>query len=230
MSREHPSEPTELCTEDIPITMPDLPMYLTITTMQQWKALNDPLRKRLLDLIQQQPATAKQLADRLGATPGAIGHHLHVLEDAGLAQVVARRLIRGIVAKYYARTARIFDFDLPPEITGHTSVDLTILSRAHDELVEALTNTTDDPYRKASLRRARLSPERIHAYQERIQTLITDFLQEQADPDGQVYDLSIALFRAPTYLQNLSVPEPEYIDYKKNGGANYDHEKQKNDV
>jgi DNA-binding transcriptional ArsR family regulator len=203
VSKEHPPEAIEIATEDVPITMPDLPMYFTITTVQQWKALNDPLRKRLLDIIQQQPATAKQLADRLGASPGAIGHHLHVLEDAGLAQIVARRLIRGIVAKYYARTARIFDFDLPTDITGQTSIDLTILNRAHDELVEALTNPEDDPYRKASLRRARLSAERIHTYQERIHALITDFFQEPPDPDGQIYDLSIALFRAPSYLQNL---------------------------
>jgi DNA-binding transcriptional ArsR family regulator len=206
MSREQPLDPTEVRAEDIPITMPDLPLYLTITTVAQWKAFNDPLRKRLLDIIQQQPATAKQLAARLGASPGAIGYHLHVLEDAGLAQIIARRLVRGIVAKYYARTARIFDFDLPIEITGQTSIDLTILTRAHDELVEALTNAEDDPYRRATLRRARLSPERIQYYQERIQALATDFLQEEADPDGHIYDLSIALFRAPIYLQNLDLP------------------------
>lgn len=67
---------------------------------------------------------AKQLAARLGASPGTVGHHLHVLEDAGLAQIVARRVVRGIVAKYYTRTARIFDFDLPVDIIGQTSVEM----------------------------------------------------------------------------------------------------------
>lgn len=191
-------------------------MRLIITTAQQWKAYNDPLRKRLLDIIQQQPATAKQLADYLGASPGAIGHHLHVMEDAGLVQIVARRLIRGIVAKYYARTARIFDFDLPSEIAGQTSADLAILTRTRDELVEALINPEEDPYRRASLRRARLNAERIQYYQERLQTLAADFLQEPADPDGQVYDLSVALFRAPSYLQNLSLlASSEITDEKK---------------
>jgi DNA-binding transcriptional ArsR family regulator len=52
--------------------------------------------------------TTKQLATRLDGTPGAIGHHLRVLERAGLARIVALRLTKGIVAKYYARTARLF--------------------------------------------------------------------------------------------------------------------------
>src|SRR5262249_19643406 len=97
--------------EDVPVEMPTLPLTLTLTTAQQFKAFGDPVRVRILGIIQQQPATAKQIAGQLGIPPGTIGHHLQVLERAGLAQVVARRLVRGIVAKYYTRTARLFNFD-----------------------------------------------------------------------------------------------------------------------
>src|SRR6266581_275959 len=106
--------------EDVPVTMPELPAKLVINTVQQFKAISDSLRSRILGIIQNQPATAKQIADRLGASPGAIGHHLHVLEAAGLAQVIARRIMRGIVANYYTRTARIFTYELPPEVAGNT--------------------------------------------------------------------------------------------------------------
>src|ERR671923_157297 len=104
--------------DDVPVTMPALPTSRVIKTEQQFKAISDSIRSRILGIIQNQPATAKQIADRLGATPGAIGHHLRVLEEAGLAQVVARRLVRGIVANYYTRTARIFVYELPPQVTG----------------------------------------------------------------------------------------------------------------
>src|SRR2546423_1262726 len=107
-------------TDDIPVEMPDLPPRLVIDNVKQFKAISDPTRSRILGIIQNQPATAKQIADRLDATPGAIGHHLHVLEAAGLAKVVARRLTRGIVANYYTRTARIFDFCLSREIAGES--------------------------------------------------------------------------------------------------------------
>src|SRR5436189_4403627 len=84
----------EILPEDVPVTMPELPPQLVINTLQQFKAISDPIRSRILGIIQNQPATARQIADRLGASPGAIGHHLHVLEAAGLAQVVARRIMR----------------------------------------------------------------------------------------------------------------------------------------
>src|SRR5215470_17478010 len=68
--------------EDIPVTMPDLPVYIVINNVQQLKAISDHIRSRILGIIQNQPATAKQIADSLQASPGAIGHHLHVLEAA----------------------------------------------------------------------------------------------------------------------------------------------------
>src|SRR5438874_4598400 len=104
--------------------MPELPREFMISTEQQFKAIADPTRTRILGIIQNQPATAKQIADRLKVPPGTIGHHLQVLEEAGLAKVVARRLVRGIVAKYYTRTARIFAFDLPYEVDASISLDI----------------------------------------------------------------------------------------------------------
>jgi DNA-binding transcriptional ArsR family regulator len=198
---------TDILPEQVPVVMPDIPLKLVLTTDQQWKAINDPLRKRILNVIQYQPATAKMLATRLGITPGAMGHHLHTLEEAGLVQVVARRLVRGIVAKYYTRTARIFDYDLPPEIVRDSSIDLDLLVRMQEDFAEMLTGENDDFIKRVSYPRARLSEERIHLYQERLNALITDFLQESGLPEnneGQVYNLCVALFRAPDYVQKLS--------------------------
>ena len=91
---EHAVAEIPLLPEDVPVTMPALPPTLIINTAQQYKAMGDPTRVKILAIIQQQPATAKQIADRLGIAPGTAGHHLQSLEAAGLAQVVARRLVR----------------------------------------------------------------------------------------------------------------------------------------
>src|SRR6266566_10012767 len=138
--------------------MPELPTRFVIDTIEQFKAISDPMRSRILGIIQHQPVTAKQIADRLGATPGAIGHHLHVLEAAGLAQVVARRLIRGIIANYYTRSARIFDYELSREVTGDTSISLDIITKVRDELAESLENIEEDNYRSEAFPHVRLSP------------------------------------------------------------------------
>ena len=198
----------EVLPESVPVTMPDLPPTFTITTEQQLKALGDATRTRILSIIQNQPATAKQIADNLGATPGTIGHHLQVLEEAGLAQVVARRLVRGITAKYYTRTARIFDFDLPREVTGDTSMNLEIMRSALNELSEADVNIDEDTYRYDGFPHIRLSPERARHYSERLQALVNDILNERPDPNGKVYGILVAMFMGPAYLQGPGTSTP----------------------
>ena len=192
----------------VPVTMPDLPLSRIINTEQQFKAISDRIRSRILGIIQNHPATAKQIADRLGATPGAIGHHLRVLEEAGLAQVVARRLVRGIVANYYTRTARIFTYDLPAELGGGSTAALDIVTTARDELAEARASGAEDPYFDQSFPHARLSPERARLYHKRLTALVEDILQEQPDPGGAVYGFLIAMFKSPPYMQDADDSTP----------------------
>lgn len=194
--------------DDVPVRMPDLPLSLEITTEQQLKAIGDPVRSRILGIIQNQPATAKQIADRLGYAPGTIGHHLQVLEEAGLAQVVERRLVRGIVAKYYTRTARIFNFRLSKDIRGATSADFDILSHVRDEYNEAdavrpeMTEAEENELPCTSgFPHARISEERAREYHNRLNALADEFLAEPIDPQGQVYGFGFAFFLAPPYLQ-----------------------------
>lgn len=186
---------------DVPVEMPELPAQLVITTAEQFKAISDPIRLRILNLVRHHPATAKQLADRLDATPGAIGHHIRVLEEAGLVQVVARRITRGIIAKYYTRTARIFTYDIPQEITGEIPNNVRILTQVRDELAESSATVNEDAYGMTAFPHARLSPERIQAYMNRLEALLNDFLQEPSDPDGQIYSLCLSFFKSPAYLQ-----------------------------
>ncbi len=193
---------------DVPVAMPELPVQLVINTVQQFKAISDPTRSRILGIIQNQPATAKQIADRLGASPGAIGHHLHVLEAAGLAQVVARRLVRGIVANYYTRTARIFKYDLPREVTGDTSINLDIMAKAYEELAETEVNKEADVYQCSSFPHIRLSPERARYYSERLRMLVEDILHETPDPNGKVYGIFVTMFKAPAYMQGPGTSTP----------------------
>ena len=194
--------------DDVPVAMPELPRSLIINTVQQLKAISDPVRSRILGIIQKQPATAKQIADRLGATPGAIGHHLRVLEEAGLAKIVARRLVRGIVANYYTRTARIFTYDLPREVTGDISINLEIMTRALNELAEAEEYIEEDAYCTEGFPHIRLSPERAKFYSERLQALVDDILSETPDPNGKVYGILVAMFMAPAYMQGPSTAIP----------------------
>lgn len=193
-------EEVPILAESVPVTMPELPATLRVETVEQFRAASDPIRVKILGIIQTQPATAKQIAERLGATPGAIGHHLHILEETGLAQVVARRLVRGVVAKYYTRTARLFEFSLPPELVGLTDHSLDIMTIARAQLAEAIQGDAEAVHFMA-FPHARLGPERAQHYQERLEALLADLLAEPVDPAGQSYGVCLAFFASPAYLQ-----------------------------
>ncbi|MCL5995402.1 MAG: winged helix-turn-helix domain-containing protein, partial [Chloroflexi bacterium] len=188
---------------------PTCPPKRIINTLQQFKAISDPLRSKILGVIQNQPATAKQLATRLQSTPGAIGHHLHVLEEAGLAQIVARRLVHGIVANYYTRTARIFNFELPPDVVGDAPVGMNIFNTARDEIVAVLAHHEKEHFYQG-LPHARLSEERARYYAERLRALVDELLNEPPDPQGKVYGMYLAMYEAPDYLQNVNTPENDH--------------------
>lgn len=189
-------------------TMPDLPSSLTISGAKQYKALGDPVRIRILELIQHQPRTAKQLAGLLERPPGTIGHQLRVLEETGLAQVVARRLVKGIVAKYYARTAHIFLVETPQELSAEKRPGDVRLQRARDELAESLAAQGDEALfgyvDNPEFFHVRLSPERARVYRDRLSALTSDLLRETPDPEGAVFAVAVAFFVAPPAMQVAS--------------------------
>jgi predicted ArsR family transcriptional regulator len=202
MTEADGAEAIPLLPEDVPVTMPDLPAKLVINSTAQYKALGEPTRVKILAIIQQQPATAKQIADRLGIAPGTAGHHLQTLEAAGLAQVVARRLVRGIVAKYYTRTARIFMFEQPQDSDEYQSTTLHLITHMRDELMDTLAQGSDDDICGAGFPHARLTPARAKEYADRLHALLDEFIAEPPAPDGQVYGMGGIVFRAPRYVQS----------------------------
>jgi predicted ArsR family transcriptional regulator len=187
--------------ESVPVALPELPLRLSITTAEQFKAIADGTRSRILGIIQSQPATAKQIAERLNIAPGAAGHHLQVLEAAGLAEIVAKRQVRGTVAKYYARTARIFTYDISPEVTGGRSATVEIITAVLHELAETVAEGGEGRCMETSFPHIRVTHARAKVYAERLSALVEDLLHEPQHPDGQVYGICVALFASPQYLQ-----------------------------
>jgi predicted ArsR family transcriptional regulator len=215
MTSEPAFDAEAVLSEDVPVSIPELPATLTINTAQQFKAMGDSTRTHILDIIKHQPATAKYIGNKLKIPPGTIGHHLQVLEAAGLAQVVARRLVHGIVAKYYTRTARLFIFDFPPEVKQGASTALRFITEARDQLAETVANEKSGDICKTSFPHARLSQERAEAYTKRLFDLLYEFSTEPPDPNGQVYGLFTAFFLAPPYLQSDSIEDTSSITGEK---------------
>jgi len=78
---------------------------LFIKTPEMLKAVSDPLRLDILELIHTQALTVKQIAGKLGEPPTRLYYHVAALEEAGFVTQVDTRLKSGILEKYYRASA-----------------------------------------------------------------------------------------------------------------------------
>ncbi len=169
---------------------------LIVQDPKQLRALADVVRTKIVFLLRERAASITELAEALKSPKGTVGHHVKVLEQAGLIRVVRTRKVRALTEKYYGRVARLFvlrsDESLPQELTG--SFGAMMLQQAADE---ALTSRpTKD---QSALLHVRLAEKDIVRFQKRLNRLVADF-QRAEDPSGDTHALALALFRSTGVL------------------------------
>jgi DNA-binding transcriptional ArsR family regulator len=81
---------------------------LVVRESEALRALAHDLRGKIVVLLREHAFSVTELADQLRVPKGTVGHHVKVLEDAGLVRVVRTRPVRAVTEKFYGRTARLF--------------------------------------------------------------------------------------------------------------------------
>src|SRR5215207_541273 len=97
----------------------DLDETIELTTAEQVRAIGDPLRTTLLGLLHERAATVTELAAAVKRPKSTVAHHVNVLAEAGLLQVVRTRRVRAIDERFYGRTARLFYVGVERSPDGH---------------------------------------------------------------------------------------------------------------
>jgi DNA-binding transcriptional ArsR family regulator len=167
---------------------------LNVDTAERMKALGDPLRLLIVDLVLEQAMTVTDLAERVQRPRGSVAHHVKVLEHAGLLQVVRTRKVRAIEERFYGRAARTY---VMPDQPGQ----LPFLEQVLAEIDREYDTGPDSPA-GATYRRARIPAERAAEFGERLKQLSLEFAAEPRGGDVE-YGMYLALF--PT---NRSVTPP----------------------
>ncbi len=81
---------------------------MALTTPAQVMAIGHPLRTAILQLLHERAATVTELATAVQRPKSTVAHHVAVLTQNGLLQVVRTRKVRAIEERFYGRTARMF--------------------------------------------------------------------------------------------------------------------------
>lgn len=168
--RDQPSHPSP--PEDV----------LEISAPQQFAALANPLRQRLLFALGQRPATAGQLAAGLDAKKGNVAHHLKVLREAGLVHVAETRQVRGGTEQYYQRTARRMVV-AEPQAAGTAAMFAAVAQELDRSPAE----------NHLTLRHLRLTPAKARELGDALAELV-DEAEENAE-DQPVHGVLVALYQ-----------------------------------
>lgn len=83
---------------------------LELDTEERIRAFTHPYRMKLLHALKElgEPATATDLARKLGDGPGKAHYHMRILEGVGIVVLARTESVNGIVARYYEPAAHSF--------------------------------------------------------------------------------------------------------------------------
>lgn len=182
----------------------ELADQLNLDQPGQYRALFEETRQEIVSLLLERAATTSDLAVALNKPKGTVGHHLKVLEEAGLVHVVRTKRVRALEAKYYGRTARVFLYHRVGEAATATQ---QLLATAAAEIA-AVPEDNELPM-NSNRRYARIPTDRAAEWSDRLNDLITEFGLQARDGDI-TYGFVMAIY--PTNRQRLPDTEPDTGD------------------
>lgn len=170
---------------------------LELTDPGQYRALFEPTRLQIVNLLLDRAATTSELAEILGKPKGTVGSHLKSLEAAGLVRVVRTSRVRALEAKFYGRTARVFLFEPVGPAAGAVAAQLR---QAADESAAAPAGV--EPGINGGVRYARIPVDRAAEWSSRLHGLLDEFDREPRHGD-QTFGLVVGIY--PTDRPRLPV-------------------------
>ncbi|MDP9392852.1 MAG: helix-turn-helix domain-containing protein [Actinomycetota bacterium] len=182
----------------------DLDEMLVVTAPGQLRALADPLRATLLELLLERAATVTEMAQAVQRPKSTVAYHVNLLVEVGLLRVVRTRQVRAIVERYYGRVARtLYIGALNRPEDKHVVAALNGLAEAAAESAPA--HAADQL--RCTLVHARIPIEEVRTFWAQVQELARRFAQIPRAGD-QVYGFAAGLY--PTEAPSL--PDPRVYD------------------
>lgn len=186
-----------------------------ISDLETLRVIADPLRAQIMELLVHQELTIRQIADKLGLTPGKLYYHANQLEKHGLICVTETRQVANMLEKVYKANAPNLDVD--PSLLNFTtdqgkeSIN-TLLTSMLDYTKEDLQRSlqarafnlergASPQPRQAIINRLinRMTSEQADRFAERVMELLKEFDEADAGENSaiaglQPYALTIAYY------------------------------------
>jgi len=181
------------------------------------KAITDPLRLQIIEVMLAAPLTVKQIADKLGLAASKLYYHVNTLEKHGLVKMVDTTIHGNIIEKHYWVTAYDYriDHDLynfsvtdPEGKENIISMALTSLETTREDFIRSIEARAfnlehgADPHPRNVINTrevCRIPDDKIEEFQSRLRALITEFDQLDQPENDAVQPWALNVFMYPTF-------------------------------
>lgn len=183
-----------------------------VSDLETLRAISDPLRVQIMELLEGQPLTVKQVAEKLGLAPSKLYYHFGALEKLGMIEVAETRMVANMLEKTYKSAAHYLDVDPslfkfskegenePINILLSSTIDATRedMLRSLQARQFQLEQGDDEQPRRFIINRivSNVSGKRIAEFQDRLVKLLQEFEAEDkiSKPADQPYALTVAFY------------------------------------
>lgn len=125
------------------------------TNADQAKALDDSARIKILQILYHKQLATEQIVDELNKmgykkATTTIRHHIDVLKNAGLIEIVKMEEVRGAVMKYYGTSVRVMGTKLPANFESEFSKTIADTSVKLEKVIKNIVENAGHKIKKKS--------------------------------------------------------------------------------
>ena len=117
---------------------------IVTTSIGHARAIEDPARAKIVEILYHQALTAEQISNALKKTGykkalTTVRHHLEILKTSGLIELVKIEESRGAITKYYSTSTKLLDFQTPEDFDSKYSKIIDNTSAKIENILKGLT-------------------------------------------------------------------------------------------
>ena len=192
----------------------DLAIVHELATLEQLRAVSDPLRVAIFRLLRERDQTVKELCDVLGESSTRLYYHVSELERVGLVRLVRTETKSGIVHKYYRSVSRFLNVPTSllhedsssPEVAAAIDWFCSMMENGAMDIRQALGTAGPDFDRDLMFMTRnfiRTTPERAREFVRKLDELQMELLA--ADDEDATFRITFTASLVPT--PRFLVPE-----------------------
>ena len=120
---------------------------IVTTSMEHARAIEDPARAKIMEILYKQSLSAEQISNELKKTGykkalTTVRHHLEILKDSGLVEIVRIEESRGAITKFYSTSTKLLGYQAPDDFDSKYSKIIDSTSVKIEKILKGLVPKT----------------------------------------------------------------------------------------